>query len=117
MEMVEVNHVVLNKLRPRDEIAHQPRIVRYFNSKRIFNGPNRRQSVHGCTNAADTLRPYPRLPRIAIPQNQFNATEHRARTPGIRDLMSIHLRLDAEVALNSGNGINHNTRHGYFSST
>ena len=67
--------------------------------------------MHGSANAANALRPYPGFPRIATAQNQLDPPEHRARTPGVGDLMPIHLGLNAKVALDTCNRIDNDACH------
>jgi hypothetical protein len=111
MEVIEVNNVILNILRARDDIADEPRVVRNFNTQCVFNRPDRSQRMHGRADAADPLSPDPRLARIAPAQDQFDAPEHRPGAPGIRDTALIDLRFNAKMALNAGYRIDHDSGH------
>src|ERR1039458_5246109 len=101
MKVIEVDDMILDVLRARDDIADQARVVWDVDAKSIFDGTDRSQRVHGGADAADALRPDPGFARIAPAQDQFDPAEHGAGAPGIRDAASVDLRLDAEAAFNA----------------
>ena len=50
--------------------------------------------------------------RIAAAQDDLDAAHHRAGTPGIGDASVFYFRLDAQVAFNTGDGVDYNAgRH------
>src|ERR1039458_188404 len=111
MKVVEVNDVILDVLRARDDVADQASVVRDLNAKSVLDGADRGQRVHGGADAADALRPDPAFARSAPAQDQFDPAEHGAGAPGIRDAASVDLRLDAEVAFNASDRINDHACH------
>ena len=114
VKMIEMDDVILDRLRRGDDVAHQARVVRNFDAQRVLDRVDRSQRVNHSTNSADALRPDPGFARVAAPQNEFYATEHRAGTPGVRDRSAFDLRFDAEMPLNSRDRIHHNPRHGFL---
>jgi hypothetical protein len=47
--------------------------------------------------------------RIASLKNQFNASKHLARTPGIDNFAAGHLHFDPKVTFDSGDRIDHDS--------
>jgi hypothetical protein len=66
MQVIEVNDVILNQLSARNDVADKPGSIGDLDSQRAFDGANGRQGMHHGADAADTLRPDPCFPRIAI---------------------------------------------------
>src|SRR5271165_3289877 len=67
--------------------------------------------MHRRADAAYALRPDPCLARITAAEDQFDSAEHRPRTPGVLDLVPVHLGFDAEVPFNPGYGVDYNAGH------
>ena len=111
VQMIEVNHVILNGLRRRDDIADEAGIVGNFDAQGVLHRVDRGERVDHGADPADPLCPDPGFARIAATKDQLDSAEHRARTPRIRDDAAIHLSLDAEVSLNTRHRIDHNPRH------
>src|SRR6185312_599032 len=115
MKVIEVHHVVLNVLRPRDDVANDLRVGGNLDAQSVLDGAHRSERMHGGAYAADTLCPDPRLARIAAAEDQLDPAEHGAGAPRVGDAASVHLGLNAEVALNASDRINNDAGH-YFTS-
>ena len=68
--------------------------------------------MHGGADAADALGEKPGVARVAAFQDELDAAPHLPRRPGVGDLAVLHLDIDAEVALDAGDGIDGDARHG-----
>ncbi len=110
MQMIEVHDVVVDVLRADHQVTNQFRIRRNLGAYRVLNRTNRCHAVHQCAHPADTLSKRPGITRIAVPQDDFDTTHHRAGRIGLPDLVAIHLRLDTEVSFDACDGINYNSR-------
>jgi hypothetical protein len=87
------------------QVAYQLRVLRYLVVERIFDGSDRRDTVHERANATDALCKCPGIARVAIAQDDFDTANHRAGRVGFGNLVPIHLRLDPQMTLDSGNRI------------
>ena len=65
--------------------------------------------MHQRTDAADTLREGPGIARVAPAQDDLDAANHGSGRVCLRDTIAVHLRLDAQMAFDTGNGINDDT--------
>src|SRR5208283_4457965 len=111
VQMIEVNHVILNRLGGRNNVADQARVVGNCDAQCVLDRVDRSQCVDHGANATDPLRPNPSLPRISAAQDQLNPPEHRSRAPCICYQATVYLSLNAEVSLNTCHWIDHNPRH------
>ena len=109
--MIEVDDVILHQLRAGDQVAHQARVIGYFDLQCILHRPYRGEGVDHGTYGTDPLQPVPRLARVAVADHQFQAPEHGAGTPGVGDYTTFHLGLHPKMSFNSRYRINYNTRH------
>ncbi len=112
VEMVEVDDVVLDELRAGDQVANEPRVLGNDDAQRVLDRAHRRERMHRGADAADALGEDPGVARVASAENQLNAAKHRAGAPGVGDDAILHLDLDAQVALDTGHGINGDACHG-----
>ena len=106
VEVVEVHDVVLHKLDPLQEVAHNPRIVRDRDTQRIFDCSHGADSMYGRSDSADALSEHPRISRVPPRHDQLDSTEHHPCAPGIPHLAVLDLRLNAQVPLNAGDRVN-----------
>jgi hypothetical protein len=95
MQVIEVHHVIVDVLRTDHQVADQLRVLRHLRADGIFHGPYRGDAVDQRADAADALRERPGVARIAVFQNDFDASHHRAGRIRLRDLIAVHLRFDA----------------------
>ena len=65
VKMVEVNNVILDVLRARDDVADQPSVVRNFDAESVLDRPHRGERVDCGADSANALRPDPGFARIA----------------------------------------------------
>src|SRR5208283_3722812 len=108
VQMIEVNHVILNRLGGRNNVADQARVVGNCDAQCVLDRVDRSQCVDHGANATDPLRPNPSLARVPAAQDQLNSAEHRSRTPSIRYEAAVYLSLNAEMPLNTRHWIDHN---------
>ena len=104
-----MNHVILHILDAHDQVANQAGIVGDLYVQGIFHGPD---AGHGVNRGADTTEALGEMmciTGIATLENRLDATEGRGRAPGVNNLATIDLCLDAQVALYTGNRINGNS--------
>ena len=107
-----MDDVVLHALGRDDQVAQQPSVGRRDGADGVFDGADRGDRVHRRADAADALREGPGVARVAALQDHLDAAEHRGRGPGVLDLVPVHLRLDPQVALDAGDGIDDDVGHG-----
>ena len=111
VQVIEVHDVVLHHLRGHDEVAQQPRVGRRHRADRVLDGADRGDGVHRRAHAADALGEDPGVARVAPLKNQLDAAEHRRRRPRVLDGAAVHLRLDAQVALDARDRIDDDVGH------
>jgi hypothetical protein len=95
-----------------DHVADELRVDRNGHVERILDRAHRGDRVHGRADAADALGVDPRVARVTPLEDLLDATPHLARGPGVGDLATVHLAVDAEVALDAGDRINRDSCHG-----
>ena len=78
---------------------------RHLQLQRIFHRTHAGHGVHGGADAAEALREQPCFARIAPVQNLLDAAPHRAGRPCVADRVVVHFDVDAEMAFDSGDGI------------
>jgi hypothetical protein len=106
VQVVEVNHMILDVLDRLDDIAHQAGIGRDFDPQSIFDSSHGAECVYSRSNTADSLSEGPRFAGVASFQDDLNTPEHGAAAPGIRDHSTFHFDFQPEVTLDAGDGIN-----------
>jgi hypothetical protein len=105
MEMIEVNHVVLNVLDARDEIPDDPGVVGDLDPQSIFNSSHGADGVNRCSDPSYPLGHKPGPAWITPLQDDLQPAPHGAGTPRIGHLPTIYLGFDAQVSLNARDGI------------
>jgi len=103
--MVKMHHVIVHVLRTDHQVANQLCILGDLVIKSILHGAYRCDAVYQRADAAYALCECPGVARIPAAQNNFETANHGARRISLSDPISIHLRLDAQVTLDSGNRI------------
>ena len=76
MQVIKVNHMILDILRQRHDVADDLRVFRNGDADGILYRPHRGQRVHRSTHAADALAECPSVAGIATLQNYFDAPPH-----------------------------------------
>ena len=111
VQMIEVDHVVLNVLRRHDQIAQEPRIGRRRRADRLLDGSDRGDGVNGGAYAADALGESPSVARIAAAQDDLDAAKHRGRGPRVFDGAAVDFRFDAKMTLDPRDRVDDDVRH------
>ncbi len=110
VQVVEVHHVVVHVLRGDHQVADQLRVGRNLVTQRILDRAHRGDAVHQGADAADALGEGPGVARVAALQDQLDAAHHGAGAVGAGDLAVVAaFRLDAQVALDAGDGIDYDS--------
>jgi hypothetical protein len=107
MEVIEMNHMVLNVLDSFNNIAQDSRVIGDFYPKGIFDCSHGAECMHCCSNPSNALGDCPCLPGISVFEDQFNPAEHGAGTPRVGYHTIVHLNLDPQVPFNPGNRVNY----------
>ena len=103
--MVEVHHVIVQRVRGDDQVADVLSIQRHLELERVLHRPDGRNGVNRRAHAADALGEEPGFARIAPFEDQLDAAPHLSRGPGVPHLAVLDLDVDPEVALDAGDGI------------
>ncbi len=105
MQMVEMHDVVVDVLCADHQVADQLGVGRDADLQRVLDGADRGDGMHQGAHAADALGEGPGVARIASAQDDLDAAHHGAGRVGLLDGAILHLRLDAQVAFDAGDGI------------
>ena len=65
VQVIEMNHVVLDALGRDDQVAEDPRIGRRLRADRVFDRADRSNRMHRRADTADTLGKRPGITRVA----------------------------------------------------
>ena len=103
--MIEVHDMVVHVLRGDHQVADQLRIGRDRVVERILDRAHRGETVHQGADAADALGKGPGVARVAAAQDDLDTAHHGAGRIGLLDPVAVHLRLDAQMAFDAGDGI------------
>ena len=103
-----MDDVVLDELGGFQQVAQDAGIVRDGNTQGIFNCSHGADSVYGRSNPTDALGIDPGVAGIASRQDQLHPAKHRAGTPRVGNQTVFYLNFDAQMALDTGNGIDGN---------
>jgi len=107
MQMVEVHHVIVDVLLGDHQVADDVRRLRNLDIQRVLDGANGGDGMNQRTYTTGALGERPGVPRVATLQDDLDPPHHRAGRVRLGDdTLGIELRLDAQVALDSGDGIN-----------
>jgi len=99
VEVVEVDHVVLDELHPVDQVANDVGVRRDGDVERILDRSARRDGMHHRADPADSLDVRPRVARIAVLHDDLDAAKLGGCRPRIGDPPVFRLRFDAKVPL------------------
>ena len=103
--MVEMHDMVMHVLCGDHQVADQLRIRRNLVAECILDRAHRSDTMHQRAHTADALRERPGIPRIASAQDDLDAAHHGAAAGRPGDGIAIHLRFDAQMAFDAGDGI------------
>src|SRR6202049_842062 len=110
VQMIEMNHMVLDILRQLHDVANDLRIFWNGNPESVLHSPNRRQRMHGGAHAADALAKRPCIAGIAALQNDLDSPPHRPRGDSIADdALVVENCLNAQVSFNASYWIDYYT--------
>ncbi len=101
VQVVEVDHVVLYRLRRDDQVAQQPRVGGRLRADGLLHRAHRADRMDGGADAADPLGEGPGIPRVAVLENQLDSAKHGRGGPRLRDDPIRYLGFDAQVAFDS----------------
>jgi hypothetical protein len=73
--------------------------------QRVLDRAHRGDAVHQGAHAADALDVRPSVARIAPAHDDLEAPDHGPGRVGLLDHVAVHLRLDPQVTLDTGHGI------------
>ena len=108
--MVEMDHMILQKLGGRHQVADQFGVFRDLDVQGIFDGAYRCKPMHQGADAADPLGKGPGIPRITATQNNFDPPHLRSRADRLHHiLVRINFDLDAQMSFNAGDRIDDDT--------
>ena len=106
MQVIKVHHVVVHILRPDHQVADQFGVVRDLDLECILHRAHRGDAMHQRADAANALGESPGVARVAAAQDDFDAAHHGAGRVGLGDLPGlVGGCLDAQMALDPGNGV------------
>ena len=110
VQVIEMHHVIVHVLGGDHQVADQLGIWRYLVAQGVFHRADRGNAMHQGADAANTLGESPCIARVASLQDQFDAPDHGAGTPGTGNLPVIAaFRLDAQMAFDAGDWINYDS--------
>ena len=116
--MIEMHHMIVDVLRGDHQVANQLGIGRNRVLEGILYRAHRGDTVHQRAYAADTLGKGPRVARVATPQDDLDATNHRAGAGRASDLaIGIGLGFDAQVSLDAGHRIDNDGLRAHWRSS
>jgi hypothetical protein len=104
--------VVLDELGAQKQVSNEAGGRRRLEVEGVLHGADRSVVVDVGADAADPLGEERRIPGVAVLENSFDAPEHHPGAPGVHDPVLLHLHLDAQVALDAGDGVDDLSRHG-----
>ena len=116
LQVIEVNHVIMDILCGHDEVAQNACIRRWHGSDGMFHRANGRDRMHRRTHPADSLGERPCIARIASFENQLDTTKHRRGRPCLRNGAPVDLRFDTQMTFDARDGIDDDVGHFRFSS-
>ena len=82
-QLVEVDDVIVQRVRDHDEVADVLRVLRDLELQRVLDRAHRRDGVHRGADAAEALREEPGVARVAPLQDPLDAAEHLPGRPGL----------------------------------
>jgi hypothetical protein len=116
MQVIEVHDMVMDELGADHQVADQLRIRRDLDTERILHPAHRCNAVYQRADTADALGEGPGIARVAAAQDDLDPAHHRAGRIGRCDVLPVHLGLDAQMALDAGDGVDDDAlTHGLLS--
>ena len=106
--MVEMHDMVVEILHPQNKVADVGGVFRDFHLDGVFERAGGGQRVSIGAHAAGTLREVLHVTGIAAHQNLFKAAEEGTATARFRDPAPAHFHFNAQMAFNTGEGIDDN---------
>jgi hypothetical protein len=94
VQVIEVDHVVLDELHPQDQVPDRVGVGRNANVQGVFHRPQRGDRVDDCAHATDALGEGPRIPRVAAFHDDLDPSELGRGRPGVGDTSFLGLDLD-----------------------
>ncbi len=109
--MIEMDHMVLHRLKPHDQVSDDAGVVRYGYIEGIFDRSDGSHCMDCRTYAAKTGNKGPGIPRVPALHHDLDASPHCSRRPCIGDLSSVNLGLDPQMTFDSCQRVNYNLCH------
>ncbi len=107
-----MDDVVVHGVGHHDQVPDVLGVERDLEAERVFDGSHGSDRVNGRAHAAEALGEEPRVARVAAEQDRLDPAEHLARGPGLLDLASVDLAVDAEMPLDARDRVDHDSfRH------
>ena len=99
----------MDELPALDQVPDDPRVVGGRHVERLLQSHGARVPVGDGADAADPLGDEPGIPGVPPLQDDLEAAEQGPGAPGVLDLAVLHLHLDAQVPLDAGNRVDHDS--------
>src|SRR3954447_1946600 len=115
-QMIKMDDVIVQAVRGEHQVADVLRVERDLQVEGVLHGAHRGDGVDGGADAADALGEQPRLARVTPLQDDLDAAPHLAGGPGVADLASVHLDVDAQMSFDAGDGIDYDALSHFRSS-
>ena len=112
-EVIEVDDVIVDRVRRHDHVADILRVQRHFELECILHRAHRRDGVNRRADAADALRYRPGVARIAAEEDQLDAAPHLPGGPRFCHLAAVDLAVHPQMAFDAGDGVDGDSR-GHF---
>src|SRR5215472_7300704 len=110
MQVIEVDHMVLDILRQLHDVANNFGILWDGDADCAFDRTHRSERVHRGAHPTDAFAESPCVAGIAALQNDLDPTPHGAGGNGVADdIAVVENRLDAQMAFNASNWIDYYT--------
>jgi hypothetical protein len=111
-----MHDVVMLVLGAVQQVSNDASVFRDPDFGGTFHCPHRGQTMNVRSDPARALHEMVSVPGIPSLQDDFDPPEHLAGTPGVDNLATRYLNLDAKVAFYSGNRVDYNSLGHMFSS-
>ena len=108
-QVVQPQDMAVQELSALQQVTHDTGVVRNGDAVGLVTGDRGGMRVRNGAHAADTLDDLGRILGGAVLHDELHAAEAAAGHPGVGDHAVLDLHLDAEMALDTGNGINNRT--------
>ena len=108
-QVVQPQDMAVQELSALQQVTHDAGVVRNGDAVGLVTGDRGGMRVRNGAHAADALDDLGRILGGAVLHDELHAAEAAAGHPGVGDHAVLDLHLDAEMALDTGNGINNRT--------